>query len=341
MWKGEKVTKIGKNIFLHGITNYKRKYSFSGNREITEPIKYSFFLAFELLKHDFDLIDVSAFPYFPVFPCKVYSLLKNKPIIVTWHEVWDRYWLDYWNNLKIIGHIGRLVEKLVSRLSKYNLCVSYNVAERLANIGTKKEFISVCENWIELDEINSAKPSKAKYDIISVGRHLKHKNFELLLRICCSLKNRFPGLRVLILGEGPETLNLLRIRKALDLEDCVDILSFTKTQGMMYSYLKSSKLFVLLSELEGFSLVSFEAMATGLPVITLNAERNALASYIENSVNGYKCKKTELEIAERISMLLYDDMLIKKIGDNAKKFASKFSAKKQISKIEKYYNQKK
>jgi len=334
MWKGSKEIMVSKKFFVHGVSRYSSKYSFKGQRKVFEPIKYSFFLFFELIKYDFDIIDVSAFPYFPVFSCKLYSLIKRKSIVITWHEVWD----DYWKDFGIKGFFGRFIEKVVSKLSKKNLCVSELTAKKLNSIRTKKAYIKVINNWIDIQEIEAVKPLNEKYDLISIGRHLKHKNFDLLLKICSLLKKEFPKLKVLIIGEGPETLNLFKIRKALYLEKNVDILSFTKEEGLIYSYIKSSKIFVLLSELEGFSIVSFEAMACGLPVITLDSERNALSGFIKEGSNGFVCNKSEIDIAHRISQLLKNEKLSSKMKKYCKKFVREYDAEKQMKKIELYYD---
>ena len=90
----------------------------------------------------------------------------------------------------------------------------------------------------------------------------------------------------MILGIGPQTHFLLSIRKKLGLEDNIDILDFTQEHAQMYRYLKSSKIFVLLSKLEGFSISAFEAMAAGLPILTINAPKNALKDYVENPVEA-------------------------------------------------------
>ncbi len=334
MWNGKNTLKVSKKFLIHGISRYSSKYSFKGNRKIFEPIKYSFFLFIELLRYDFDIIDVSAFPYFPVFSCKLYSIIKKKPMVVTWHEVWNEYWNDYWKKFRSRGIIGKTIEKLVAKLSKDNLCVSKSVSNKFKKIAAKKSF--VINNWIDVSKIKKAQPLKEKYDIISVGRHLKHKNFGLLLKICSVLIKTHPDLKVLIIGQGPETVNLLKIRQALNLEHNVEILSFTKEQKLMYRYLKSSKIFVLLSELEGFSIISFEAMASGLPVITLNTENNALTDFIGEGKNGYLCNKNEIEIIQTISKLLENEKLLKKISLYSRNFAKKFDIK-QIDKIEKYY----
>ncbi|MBT3720552.1 glycosyltransferase family 4 protein [archaeon] len=326
MWSGDKTKRITNGFFIHGLTHAKKKYNFKGQRKIFDPIIYSFVLFFELMKHNFDIIDCSAFPYFPSISCKLYSVLKKKPFIITWHEVWYDYWSKYRKNIAIFG---KLTEKFVSKLSKNNIAVSIHTKKRLNKLTSKK--IKLIENWIETSEIKKAKPYEKKYDIISVGRHLIHKNFHLLLKIASVL-----NLKVLIIGQGPETPHLLKIRKELDLKN-VDILSFSKEKNQLYRYLKSAKIFVLLSELEGFSIVAFEAMAAGLPIITLNSKRNALKEYIKD--NGFVCNKNQIEISDKINMILKNKALQKKMSKKSLEIAKKFDSKIKTKQIIKYYNE--
>jgi glycosyltransferase involved in cell wall biosynthesis len=333
-WKGDDIISIGDRIFLHGISHYRQKYGFSGKRNIFEPAKYSFFLFFELLKHDFDMIDVSAFPYFPAIVCMLSSIFKKRKIIITWHEVWNEYWDSYYPG--IVASIGKFTERAIARASRNNISVSSNTMARLEAIGARSILI---DNWVEHEQVlaGNIKKQKKRYDIISVGRHLKHKNFDMVLKVCSMLSMGKKGFRALLIGDGPETPHLLKLKESLKLDN-VDILCFSKDQKKLYEYLSSSKVFVLLSEIEGFSIVSFEAMALGLPVITLKAKTNGLSGYVKDGYNGYVCSKNAAEIAVRIESLLRDDDELRKMGANAQDFSGRFSVQ-NISLIEKAYKE--
>jgi glycosyltransferase involved in cell wall biosynthesis len=332
MWKGQDDLKISKNFYAHGVSRYSGKYTFKGKRNPLEPLKYSFFLFFKLMKYEFDIIDVSAFPYFTVFSSKLYCLIKRKPLVITWHEVWD----SYCKSFGIQGLFVRIAEKICANLSKNNICVSERTAKNLKRIGQNNK--RVIENWIELSEINKAAALNVKYDLISVGRHLRTKNFDLVLKTIAILKKDFPKIKAAIIGDGPDTINLLRIRSALGLEHNVDILGFTREKEQMYSYLKSSRIFFLPSELEGFSITSFEAMACGLPVIALESDMNALADYIKEGFNGYMCKKSEIEFALKIKEMLKNRNHLKKLSRNAKKIAENYDSGVKVKEIEEYYD---
>jgi L-malate glycosyltransferase len=331
-WSGSKTKKIAKNFYMHGLSKSKKKYNFTGKRKILDPIIYSIKLFFELFKHDFDIIDVSSFPYFPALAVIFYSLFKKTKIVVTWHEVW----LDYWDKyLGLFGFIGQFIEKILALCSKNNIAVSNQTNSNLKKITKNK--IQLIYNWIDFENIKKAEPLKQKYDVISIGRHLKHKNFDMLIKLIPLLKKKRKNIKVLIVGRGPETHVLLSYRKALKLENNLDILNFTNDHDQIYSYLKSSKLFVLLSELEGFSIISMEAMACGLPVITLNTKKNALQDLIKNDETGYVLDKDELIIANKIEYLLKHESKINQMSKKAKEFSKEFDIKSKTNQIEEYY----
>ena len=41
MWQGASTIKVARNIYIHGISRYRRKYSFSGRRNAIDPLIFS------------------------------------------------------------------------------------------------------------------------------------------------------------------------------------------------------------------------------------------------------------------------------------------------------------
>jgi glycosyltransferase involved in cell wall biosynthesis len=87
-----------------------------------------------------------------------------------------------------------------------------------------------------------------------------------LIRATARLKHEIPRLTLLIGGSGPLRENLTELVKTLGLEGCVRLLGFVPDDALP-DYYRAADLFVLpTAQLEGFGLVTVEALASGTPV---------------------------------------------------------------------------
>src|SRR5262249_11201788 len=73
----------------------------------------------------------------------------------------------------------------------------------------------------------------------------------------------------------------------------ITLMQFIEDSVELYGIIKSSKIFVLPSDREGFGLVTLEANACGLPVLTLDHPNNAATSLILPGENGNLFKGEE------------------------------------------------
>jgi len=323
LWKGEDIIKKD-GIYYHGIGRYRDMYNFKGQRNILEPIKYSFKLYKELKKEKYDIIDCSAFPYFPCFACK---LAKNKAkFIITWHQYWNDYWFSYLGILK--GLCGYLVEKITKHLTKNIIAVSDKTARDL-----RLENIEIIYNGIDLKEVEKTKPNKEKSDLIYVGRLINGKNVDLLIKSIVLLKKR-P--KTIIIGDGPEKERLKKLTEKLGLKDCIKFLGFVEKEKV-YSYLKSSKVFVFPSILEGFGMAVMEAMACRLPSIVIKHKWNAAAELVKDRETGLITENYENELARAITSLLKNEGLRKKMSKKAREKAQSYDWEKQADKLLGFY----
>jgi L-malate glycosyltransferase len=334
LWQGNNVIKDKlkkRNITIHGICNYNEKYTFKGKRSIFEPLKFSFVLHKELRKYTFDLIDCSSFPYFPALACVKYSKETNTPLIITWHEVW----LDYWNEyLGLKGYFGRLIEFLLAKKSKNNITVSELTREKLESLGQHN--IKLIENWINFNEIKKVKPSKEKSDLIVIGRQLKHKNIDLIMRSLKIVKEKHPNIRLFIVGNGPDHEALVSLSKKLNLEGNIIFYDFFKEHEKVISLMKSSKILVSASELEGFGISALEAMACKLPIVTLRSDRNAMTELVKDG-NGLVLIKDKNEFAKAIIDLLDNEELVLEMSQKALESSKKYDMRSKLKELTDYY----
>lgn len=332
MWNGHKIIKK-KGVVIHGVDCYKRKYTFKGQRNLLEPIIFSYYLFWSLIREKYELVDCSAFPYFPAFVCKVYSIMRKSKLVITWHEVWRDYWYEY---MGLKGIFGVFIEKITSRLTKKVISVSERTKKGLIKLGLNKKNIVLIGNWVDLKEIEKSKKANRKFDVIYAGRIMKHKNVDLIVKSIYILKKQFPNINALIIGEGPEKEKIKQLVKELNLEKNIELQDFIPRKNL-FGYMKSSKVFILSSVIEGFGIIVIEANACGLPVITVRHKRNASADLINDYDNGFVCSLSAEEITEKTAILLENDRLRKNMSKNSIKNSKKYDIGPLVKKIQRAY----
>ncbi|WP_324735235.1 glycosyltransferase family 4 protein [Thermococcus sp. SY098] len=298
-WEGKNDI-VQDGIYIHGIGKWDTLYV-NRRRSISEALYFGI-KTLTKLEGKFDVIDCQIFPYFSCFSAKFHSMNDHTPFVITWYEVWNNYWYEY---LGKIGIFGKIIEKLVSKLPDMVIAISKKVKNDLTLLGIPPEKIKIIPDGIGFNDIQKVNASNKKYDIIYAGRLIKHKNVDLLLKATSIAKQEIPNIKVGIIGDGPEMGNLKRLTKELKLEKNVHFLGFLKDAKDVYSYMKSSKVFVFPSTREGAGLVTLEANACGLPVITVSHEKNAATEVVINGLNGFICNLSEEDIAEKILYALY------------------------------------
>jgi len=297
-WDGPPVL-VKDGITYHGVCRPKELYA-GGRRSVLEALAFGLALALPLLKEKFDVIDCNQHPYFSIFSCKLASVLRGGRLYVTWHEVWGDYWYEY---LGRWGFFGKLIEKVTARLADRVIAVSEGTAAGLLGLGVKKDRVIVVPNGISVAVIGDVLPGNEPFDVVFAGRLIRDKHVDVLLRACAAL-SRAPPLRVLIMGDGPERAPLEALAASLPVHvkfaGVVD-------EGTLLSSIKASRLFVLPSTREGFSIVTLEALACGVPVITVDDRQNSARELIRDGVTGRVVGFGEKELSAAIADLLGDD----------------------------------
>jgi glycosyltransferase involved in cell wall biosynthesis len=97
--------------------------------------------------------------------------------------------------------------------------------------------------------------------------------------------------------------------------------------------MKSAKVFVNPSTREGFGITALEALACGIPVVTVDHPANAIRDLI-NEKNGFTCSLSEKDLAEIIRRALQRHAGMK---NDCIASASAYDWEKITSDIEKYY----
>ncbi|MBM3255078.1 MAG: glycosyltransferase family 4 protein [Candidatus Omnitrophica bacterium] len=307
---------IKEGVHIHGIGKSRKLYSKSGIRNIREALSFSLSILPALFKERFDLIDCNAFPYLPYFPVKLYSLWSKTALVITWQEVWDRYWYGYAGCLK--GLIGRIIERMVIITSGYIIAHSQKTKDALYKCGFRGKGVKIIWHGVGLEQIQDIPPAEDKADLIFAGRLIKDKNVDMLITALALIKKELPDISCFIIGEGPQKEKLISQSQGLGLKGQVHFKGFMEYEHII-SQMKSAKIFVFPSTREGFGMVALEAMAAGLPVITVEHPMNSSTELIQEGINGVICQPDAKELASNILSLLKDRDTLNKLSRGARR----------------------
>ena len=100
------------------------------------------------------------------------------------------------------------------------------------------------------------------------------KGYDTVVRALPELARRFPNLRYVLAGKGPDADRVRALARSLGVADRLVLPGFVADADLPALY-RAADLFVMPSRKEGFGIVFLEAMACGTPVVAGNADGSA------------------------------------------------------------------
>lgn len=174
--------------------------------------------------------------------------------------------------------------------------------------------------------------------LITIGRLYPVKNQQFLIEVMDQLVQNFSQFdwHLTIIGEGPERKNL---EKQIASKNLADKVHLTGLVADVERKLDESHIYIHGAADEPFGLVMIEAMASSLPVVSIDGGGNR--DFMENGVNGFIQKELDAKrFAGRIVQLLEEEGLYEKIGQNARKTAQNYDIRPYIDKLFELYTAK-
>ncbi len=290
----------------------------------------------------------------PVFISEALSkeALKRKiPVIATQHSSLA-FPLSYLGLPEVVSAwAGKILATTLSHF--YNkhcrliITPSNFIKNEVLNWGVKIP-VEVVSNGIDLRIFKKGKVSLEflqKYylqDFISKpvvfysGRIDKDKNLEVLIKaIPLVLKEK--EVNFLFLGDGDIKNDLKRVVKSMNIEEHLRFIGpLQPTDSNLPQFYQLSSLFVIPSFIEGQSLATMEAMASGLPIVAANG--GALKELVFDNENGFLVNPfSEKEFAEKILAVLSDEKLKKRMSQKSLELIKSHDISNTFKKLEEIY----
>ena len=239
--------------------------------------------------------------------------LTGVPVVIAHEHVWSFQGQP----------LRRLVDRnVVGRMATLVLAVSRDCRRKMIEVeGLPADKVLYLPNGIPPLPPPSGRSLRAELGIpagapvigsVSVLR--TQKALDVLLRASVGIRRRFPELRVLVVGEGPERERLERLAHQLQLEDTV---TFLGQRADVADILAAVDVAVSTSAFEGSPLAIMEYMAAGKPVVATAV--GGVPDLIDSGVHGLLVDPADITgVVEAVSLLLERPDLRRKMGEAAR-----------------------
>lgn len=263
------------------------------------------------------------------------------PLFFTFHTQYEQY-----------AHYVPFPEELVKSVSK-SVVSSYSkrcsviitpgtaIVEQLKGYGITENVVHM-PNSINLSSFSSPDKNiiREKFNIgadekllVYVGRMAQEKNIPMMIDSFSLINAKVPS-RLMIIGEGPELENFKAYTKEKNLSDRI-IFTGRVEYNQIPDYYGSADTFIITSTTEVKPLALLEAMASGLPIVAVNA--CGASDTIIDGFNGILTKESKEEFADAVIKVITNEELLKMMSKNSIKVSEEYSAETVTDKLLELY----
>jgi glycosyltransferase involved in cell wall biosynthesis len=196
------------------------------------------------------------------------------------------------------------------RNSTRNIAVSRALLDEMMRLGAPPEKIAVIGNGVDekrfrpLERAEARQalgmPAKAQV-VIAVGALAPVKNHEMLIEAASRVVQRYPDLRIYIIGEGNQRKHLEDLASRSGLEGCISFPGKRPNEELNLWY-SAANVTCLPSRKEGWPNVVLESLACGTPVVATNA--GAVPEILTSPELGIVVEQDSMAMAEGLCQAL-------------------------------------
>jgi len=281
---------------------------------------------------DFDVVVIQAIPYVHV-PGVIRAARRGGCALIL--DV-SEAWADFRGTSGALASVRLqavrwLLREAIAKVDRI-VAVSTATARSLeTRYGIDRQRIVIVPNGVDPGAWNDPAPSIIERDIdmITVGRLVPPKRVSDLLRALGLLKHNssWSGLATIV-GDGPDLPSLRQLAAKLGLANNVRFVGRVSDHERT-RLLRKSKLFVLTSEREGFSIASLEAMSQGLPLVASRPPTQdvfGVSDIVREGVSGELFPTGDYrKLSEILGKLLSDPTRVAVMGRSAREMSRDYS----------------
>ena len=277
------------------------------------------------------------------FPVAIVSMFLNVPFVLkfvgdeaweraTQHRLTEKRLEDFFEkpegNVKI--RIMMVIQGFVLRRAAIVTTPSVYLSEVLIKkYNIRRDRIVVNYNAAEKTEKAPFAAQRVKYQIVTTARLVAWKGIDGIIKATSILKKKFPDVRLVVAGEGPELENLKKLAQETGVADSVIFLG-NISRAETWHLRKNSEVYVLNSTYEGLPHTVLTSFAAQIPVVATNISGTNEVVYHEKT--GLLVKPgNDISLASAIERLFIDSALSERLVQGGTKILNeKFSWQSHI-----------
>ncbi len=261
-------------------------------------------------------------------------------IIRTYHGMPEPF--GGFKNIKYKSYI--FLDYLISKLLVQQIItVSFEMKKKLSRrLGSKK--ITSIPNSVNLDSLKIEKSPQRVREILgldedcriigSAGRLVPIKGYQVFLKAAQLIKRKQSRVKFLIVGDGPEKLNLEKLADELKISE--DFL-FPGYREDILDIINAMDIFVLTSFHEGIPMVLLEAMSLEKSIVATKV--GGIPEVVTDQISGTLVGPNDPEgLAKKSLYLLQNKETREKMGSEAKRrIKESFTAERMAQRVSEIY----
>ena len=298
----------------------------------------------QLAHHDFDILHIQT-PFIAHYAGLELSRALNIPRVVTYHTHFEEYLYHYmpytpkslmrmsarWFNRQQCNAVDGII---VPSTAMLDILRQYGIHKPIEIIATGLD--------AQCYKAGDGRRFRHKYDIdserpvlVHIGRLAHEKNIDFLLHMLVELRKHVPDVLLVIAGEGPAHEHLLRLSSQLGLDNNLLFVGYLNRETDLLDCYCAGNVFVFSSRTETQGLVLLEAMAQGIPVVSLSilGTRDIL-----DTGRGVLIAKDDIQdFTGKVKQVLTDSSLSSRLGSEAAEYAKTWSSRAFAEKKQSFY----
>ena len=254
------IISLKKNSYKKELNRYCKKiYEINSKKTL-----FSFIDILRILKefNKKDTIFISNINYANILSILFLKILFSYKVVITERTPFQEldYYYGFFDSIKKI--IMKFLIPFLYKKSDLIICNSKKNSKELSKFINKKcNYIYPILPYI-ISKKNEFKKNSKIFNILSVGRYSKEKNFFDIIKSLSLIENK--DIRLFLIGSGPDKLQLQRNLSKFTIK--AKLINFSKTAEI--KYFKKSHLFISSSDFEGYPNTVVQAINNNLPVLS-------------------------------------------------------------------------